>query len=825
MSERMISHYRVVRQLGAGGMGEVVLAEDTQLERSVAIKVMSAELAKDENQRKRFRTEAKAASGLSHPNICVIHDVGETDDGRPFLAMEFVEGQTLDVVMQQRRLRMREILAIGIQVADALEAAHARRIVHRDIKPSNIMLDRRGTVKVLDFGLAKRFDRDELSATTTSVAFTQTGMLIGTPHYMSPEQALGRELDARTDLFSLGVVLYELAAGQKPFLGKTVGETINNVVNQRPESLGLENPIFSPAFDGIIFKCLEKDPEKRYGSAKALAEDLARLKNESERASVAMAGRDTPVATPSPGVVPQSEAPKLWQLADKARPKSSPALVAGVVAVAGLLVLGGWALLHPNGSSKSDTDGSRPASISAPVQQKSVAVLPFDNFSAEKDTDYLSDGLTEEITTALSRIPGLKVAARNSAFTFKGRKEDARKVGATLGVATLLEGSLRKAGKQMRVTAQLVNVADGYHLWSETYDRSVDDILAVQDEIARKIAERLQLEISGAGGAAAARPKAPNVEAYALYLQGLHFWNKRTKEDLERAAQLFNQAIDKDAAYAAAHAGLALCYVVLPDYAQRPTSEYFPFARAAAGKALELDPNSADAHAALGLAKSYGYDYDGAEEEFKRALKLNPNHATAHHWYGVQLREIGRMDEAYTELRRAEELDPLSPIIKLNVLTWMGYARQYDRGIEENRRDLQAFPDFALFHSTMAWFLGQKGQFKEAIDEHLKTRAKIGDSPYSLDALAYTYALAGDEARARQLLAELEEWKRKGYAVRSGIGYVYLGLREFDRALDAYEDAFAAGETLQGLLGDPAFDEVHPNPRFQALVRKTGLKK
>jgi serine/threonine-protein kinase len=814
----MISHYRVVRRLGAGGMGEVLLAEDTQLERSVAIKLMSAELAKDENQRKRFRTEARAASGLSHPNICVVHEVGETEDGRPFLAMEFVTGQTLADIMQQRRLKIREIISLGAQVADALDAAHARRLVHRDIKPANIMVDARGHVKVLDFGLAKGFAQDELSATTNSVALTQTGMLIGTPHYMSPEQALGRDLDQRSDIFSLGIVLYELIAGQRPFLGKTVGETINNIVNQTPDSLGLENPIFSPTLDGIICKCLEKDPARRYASGRALAEDLNRLKVESERA---MVGRETPVVTPAPAAGTTAEPTRLWELAGQANRKSNPALIVAIVAVLGLVMLGGWALFRSKSSSGAEAAGGKSGPATA---QKSVAVLPFDNFSAEKDTEFLSDGLTEEITTALSRIPGLKVAARNSAFTFKGKKEDLRKVGAALGVTTLLEGSLRKAGRQMRVTAQLINVADGYHLWSETYDRGVDDIIAVQEEIALKIAEKFELKV-GDTAAPATRRAAPNMEAYALYLQGLHLWNKRTKTDLEKAAQLFNQAIDKDATYAAAHAGLASCYVLLPDYAQRPTSEYFPLARAAAGRALELDPTSADAHAVLGLAKSYSSDNAGAEEEFKRALKLNPNHATARHWYGVLLREAGRMDEAYTELRRAEELDPLSPIIKVNVLTWMGYARQYDRGLEETRRDLEAFPNFALFHGMVGWFLGQKGQFKEAIDELLTARASVGDSPYSLDSLGYAYARAGDETRARQLLAELEEWKKKGYATRNGIALVHLGLREFDRALDAYEEAFAAGENWTGLLGDPTFDELRPNPRFQALLRKVGLKK
>jgi serine/threonine-protein kinase len=794
-------------------MGEVLLAEDTQLERSVAIKLMSADLAKDATQRRRFRSEAKAISGLSHPNICVIHEVGETEDGRPYLAMEYIEGQTLDVVLQQRRLKIREVISVGIQVADALEAAHARSIVHRDIKPANIMLDQRGQAKVLDFGLAKRTDKEGLAALTT--ALTRPGFLIGTPHYMSPEQVLGRELDARSDLFSLGVILYELVAGQRPFLGKAVGETLNHIVNQQPEPLGLEHPVFSPALDRIIFKCLEKEPEKRYRSAKALAEDLSKLQAEAQRAAAVAASQETPQATPAPGIVPGLAAirPK--------RPWLSPeraVMGAMFLAVVGVLV---WVVLRSsgpprNGGATAKNSNSRPA-----VPAKSVAVLPFDNFSPDKDTDYLSDGLTEEITTALARVPGLKVAARNSAFVFKSRKEDLRKVGTTLGVATLLEGSLRKAGSRIRVTAQLINAVDGLNLWADTYDRSVDDILAVQEDIANRIAEKFELKPAAAPVPSAA----PNQEAYALYLKGLHDWNKRTKDDLERAAQLFNQAIDKDPTYAAAHAGLASTYALLPDYSSRPQNEYFPLARAAAEKALTLDPASADAHAVLGLVNSYQRHYRESEEEFRRAIQLNPNHATAHHWYGVLLRGLNRMDEAGVEIHQAEALDPLSPIIKFNLITWMAYGRQYAAGLEQCDRYLETFPDFALLRGARAWLLERQGRYPEALAEILTVRAISTNSPYFLQPLGFIYARSGDEANARKVLAELEGLKEKGYAVRADIAAVHVGLREFDLALDSYEDALAKGETLVDLLVDPILDELRPNPRFQALLGKVGLQR
>ncbi|TAL03531.1 MAG: tetratricopeptide repeat protein [Verrucomicrobia bacterium] len=811
MLEQMISHYRVVRKIGAGGMGEVLLAQDTKLERSVAIKLMSAKLAEDPTQRKRFQTEAKAASGLNHPNICVIHEVGENFDGRPFLAMEYIQGQTLEGILSQRRVKIREAISIGAQVADALDAAHARGIVHRDIKPANIMLDQRGQAKVLDFGLAKKFASLDGATTSLTNSDTATGFLIGTPHYMSPEQALGGDLDQRSDIFSLGVVLYELVAGQRPFLGKTVGETINKIINEEPRSLGLENPLYSPTLDGIISKCLAKKPEQRYASAKELAEDLAKLRAATEQSAS--------VKNISPADATSEAETKLWQLADKQRRGDSSFTFArrvGLVLFLVVLAVIAWGVFHSTRNN---------AATIKPDVQKSVAVLPFDNFSAEKDSDYLSDGLTEEITTALSRIPGLKVAARNSSFTFKGRKEDLRKVGATLGVATVLEGSLRKAGRQIRVTAQLVNVADGFHLWSETYDSSMEDIFAVQEEIARKIAERFELKPGTNPAAKLASRHQPSEDAHKLYLQGLQAWNVRTPAELEKAIQFFNQAVEKDPAYSEAYGGLALCYVLLPSYLLRPNNEYFPQARAAAAKALELDAYSPDAHAALGLIKSYNYDFAGAEEEFKRAIQVNPNYATAHHWYGTCLRELGRFDEANAEMKRAQDLDRRSAIIRFNVIAMRTYTREYDLGIKETLEAMRDFPEFPMFHGALASFYTLQGRYQESIDEILKVRAVATEGPNALDALAFNYARSGNEARARQILVELQEWKKKGYTVEGMIGGVYFALKEYDKAFDHWEAALDAHESMQGLRHDPTLDEVRNLPRFQALMKRVGLGK
>jgi TolB-like protein/Flp pilus assembly protein TadD len=869
----MISHYRVVRRLGAGGMGEVLLAEDTELERLVALKLMSAELAKDANQRKRFRSEAKAASGLNHPSICVIYEVGETEDGQPFLAMEYIDGQTLDVVLRQRRFAVSEILPLGIQLAEALDAAHSRRIVHRDIKPGNIMLDRRGQAKVLDFGLAKRLEQDQASDTTVlSSALTKTGVLIGTPYYMSPEQVLGRKLDHRSDIFSLGVVLYELIAGQKPFLGKTVGETTNSIVNQRPGSLGVTNPVLSSALDKIIFKCLEKDPENRYSEAKELAAELRQLQKVLEGASVGNALEKTLVlstaATPSgghdggmrtfrPANAPGSGAPeptKLWQLAGKAsQPRygavltwctilcggaalgfyQAPSRAVGVafstvwIVVVGLA--GYWWFVR---RSRSNTDGRKEADVAAPdlsqssgsgggAQEKSLAVLPFANFSAEKDSDYLSDGLTEEITSALSRLPGLKVAARNSAFAFKGRHEDARKIGDALRVTMLLEGSVRKSGQQIRVTAQLVNVADGYHLWSESFDRDVSNVIAVQDEIARRIAERLRMEIGAETSAAMRQRRAVNPQAHELYLQARHSWNKRTRADIEQAVQLFGKAIDADPAYADAHAGVGAAYVILPGYAYRPASEYLPLARSAATRALELDPTSAEAHAVLGDAATQVGDFDTAIPHFRRAIELNPNYATGRHWYGAALQEIGKMNEALVQYRKAEELDPLSPIIRACIPEWYYLTGRNEEAIRESEKAMGIFPDFSALRKFLAQALMRKGMYREAREHINRDRANNPGAPARLDLLAFCEARLGNEPEARRILAELEDFQKRGFDMNEEIGCALVGLRQYDQAVEAFERLMVSGILWRSALRNPLLvDELRDHPRFQALLRK-----
>lgn len=815
-----ISHYQIVRRLGAGGMGEVFLARDTKLDRLVALKVMCGELARDENQRKRFRMEAKAASGLVHPNVCVVHEVGETEDGRPYLAMEYIDGQTVDAIGRQRRLRLREVVRIGEGVAEALDAAHARGIVHRDIKPGNVMLDSRGQVKVLDFGLAKRAAKEGSDLTSTSVAETRSGMLIGTPTYMSPEQVLGRPLDARSDIFSLGSVLYELVTGQRPFLGKTVGETINAVVNQQPEPLGLENPLYSPALDNIIFRCLAKEPEQRYTNARELADDLAVLRGMAERATQSTSVSRTAASRVKRGT--QETAP-LWKaVSQSTKTGKSSWWLAG----AGAAVLGIFASIYVLDSASPGKEGSMAkagvtASPSRPKQ--SIAVLPFDNYSAEPDSDYLSEGLTEEITTALSRIPGLKVAARNSAFTFKGRREDARKVGEALNVSTVLEGSVRRSGNQVRVIAQLINATNGYHLWSETYNATVDDVFKVQEDIARRIAEKLQ----GTNGAPVLQARGKrDPDAHKLYLQARLSWNKRSEAGLKKAVELFSSAIEKDPTYAAAHAGLAATYLVFPLYSPGAKREnYNPLAKASAQRALELDSGCADAHTVLGQLDSGCGDHASAEQHFRRAIELNPNLATAHHWYGLHLMMNGRRAEALKEFETAVDLDPLSPVVHTILAQWYYFGRDYERAEKEMRNVTATFPDFLVARHSLVQILLKKEAYPAALEE-LDRIAELdkGNELAGIEMRGYTLARMGKKDEALAILSRIQEARRAGKPVdEGGEFWVYLGLREYDKAVAALDASASLKGMGRELLEDPFLEELHKAPAFQAFLAKHGI--
>jgi eukaryotic-like serine/threonine-protein kinase len=808
----------LIRRLGAGGMGEVYLAEDTQLERPVALKVMSAELAKEPNQRKRFRTEAKAASGLNHPHICMIHDVGETTDGCPFLVMEYVEGQTLDKVLQARRLSLSELLNFGIEVAEALDAAHARGLVHRDIKPANLMVDRQGRVKVMDFGLAKRFTPDQLSDTLTSAAHTRTGMLIGTPQYMSPEQALGHLLDPGTDIFSLGAVLYEVAVGQRPFLGRTVGESINNIVNQTPAPLDLADPLLSPALDKIIFKCLEKDPAKRYASAKQLADDLRKLKEDSERAPAAATpeGAAAPISTDRG----EQQATALWKLAAKTNANRNAAL-ARMVAIIVVLVsaAAGWVFLR-SGKSKSPALSTNDGGT---AERRSVAVLPFVNLSGDKTNEYLSEGISEEIIARLSKLRGLKVPASSSCFAFKDKQTKVREIGRSLQVSTVLKGSVGQTGDQLRFMAQLVNVADGSTIWSNTYDRTLEELPEIGSVVARDVVQAL-LPVDAKQ--MLMKLSTTNAEAYNCYLQGRSLWEHRTKEDFIKAIGRFKDAIDNDPVFAQAYAGLADCYFLC--WEGLPREKAFARMQAAASKALELDPTLGEPHAVLACVKAYlDWDWTGAEKEFRRAIELNPNYATAHLWFARTLKVLRRSDEALAEIERAHELDLYSPVINGFRGGLLAESGRADEAIRLLREQNQRQPSI-LLRSALASAYAAKGMWAPAIAELETLPMDDANWVRARAALGFAHARAGNINEAQRILGQILEMDRqadgKGGSIEAALVQHALGEDEF--AVDTLERVFAENPTgLQDINSDSEWGDLRQHPRVQTMLRKINLVK
>ncbi len=817
MAPQQILHYRVIRRLGAGGMAEVYLTQDTRLDRLVALKVMSAELARDATHRQRFRTEARAASGLSHPHICVIHEVGETEDGCPYLAMEYVEGHTLQEILQQRRMKIREIIKVGVEAAEALEAAHARGLVHRDIKPSNLMLDSRGSVKVMDFGLAKRFGPEQIGNALTSVAQTRTGMLIGTPEYMSPEQALGRSLDPRTDIFSLGVVLYEMAAGQRPFLGRTATEMINNIINQPAGPLGLDNPVFSPALDTIIFKCLEKDPEKRYASAKELASELSALRVTADQ--VLAATRELAAPTQVSPASYQRQPTALWRLTLGATRGRRARLAWGLgVATVLLLALAWWAPWRGGGSKPLKAGQG----LTAVAQQKSVAVLPFINLSAEKSDEYLSDGMTEELLNALTKVKGLRVPGRSSSFAFKGKSAENifRKVGEQLRVEAVLEGSVRKSGDKLRITAQLVNVADGFHLWSETYDRDMTNIFVIQSDIASRVAEALKVQLLGP-----AQEPTESIEAYTLYLQGRHLWNRRTGESLKQAVDCFNQAIAKDPRYALAYGGLAECYALLPIYDKALSAEAQAKTRQAALKALEFNPRLAAPYAALAALKDgYEWDWQGAEADYRRAIELDPNYPTARQWFAESLSMRGQCEEALQQAQRAVELDPLSPMINAILGRLLLTAGQPRESSALLRKQVGADPSFAPARIYLGWAYVSQGDLAGAITQYEAVRTLYDNHPPG--ELGFCYAKTGRTEEAKQILAHFLELQRGGKDLSVEIALVYHGLGKEQDAFAALEQAASEHSSqLQTIIENPCWKDAHADPGFRAILKKMNLSK
>lgn len=829
-----LGRYEIGSKIGAGGMGEVYLAEDTRLHRNVALKILPAELAANKDRMRRFEQEAQAAAALNHPNIAHIYEIGE-HDGVHFIAMEFIDGQTLRQKIHQERTELKKLLRHLQHVAEGLAKAHTAGIVHRDLKPDNIMVTRDGHAKILDFGLAKLIERtpkpggDSSEVATAMMPQHSTpGTVMGTIGYMSPEQAQGKtkEIDQRSDIFSFGCILFEAATGKKPFEGESIIKSLHMVVYEPAPPLVDLNPAAPAELQRIVRRCLAKDPDERYQSIKEVAIELKGLRRDladgvgiNTTVPPARSADLTSTANSSLGE-PQSQTEAFTSLSGRA--SSAEYLLNGIkrhkVATAVVMVLlitagvGLGLFLRARNTSANDAISS-------------IAVMPFANEGGNADVEYLSDGITDTLIAKLSQLPNLNVKARSSVFHYKGKDADAKTVGRELNVQAVLNGRVQQRGDEVKLTLELVDAQTENVIWSEQYTRRQADLISLQSEIARDVVTKLRSKLSGADEQKLAKTYTNNPEAYQLYLKGSFYLGRRTAADMKRALEYFQQAIDLDPNYALAYVGLSDAYKLPAQYGLVPMREGYPRAKAAAQKALQIDESLAAAHAALGdIAAGYDWDWTTAERELKRAIELDPNSGGPHLTYAfAYLCPMRRFDEAVSEAKRAQELEPLSLSINLNLGAVLTTARRYDEAIAQLRKTVESDPTVVTAHWRLALAYSCVGRHTEAITEAKRALELAPDLAWSKSVVAQLSARAGDRDTALKLIEDIKKMPPNNTSYMIALDYASLG--EKDQAFEWLNKAYESKDWSLNRVGvEPWVDNIGSDPRLADLVRRMGLK-